>query len=55
MCQVNISAAFSGKPIEPEEFLNRIVEVLGVIIDVLPKKNVAIYLIFNEILLKVNL
>ena len=37
MYQVNNSATFSGKPIRSEEFLNRIVEVLGIIIDRRPK------------------
>jgi len=37
VCQVNNSVTFSGKPIEPEEFLNRIVEVLGITIDRHPK------------------
>jgi hypothetical protein len=31
--QVNISVAFSGKPMESEEFLNHIVEALDIIID----------------------
>ncbi|MBU4314351.1 MAG: hypothetical protein KJ821_06145 [Actinobacteria bacterium] len=31
--QVNNSVAFSGKPIGSEEFLNQMVEVLGIIID----------------------
>lgn len=30
--QVNNSVIFSGKPIRPEEFLNRVVEALGIII-----------------------
>jgi len=33
MYQVNNSVTFSGQPIGPEEFLNRMVEVLGIIID----------------------
>ena len=33
MCQVNNSVTFSGKPIGSEEFLNRMVEALGIIID----------------------
>ena len=33
MCQVNNSVNFSEKPIGSEEFLNRMVEVLGIIID----------------------
>jgi hypothetical protein len=37
MCQVNISGTFSGKPIGSEEFLNRMVEALGIIIDRHPK------------------
>jgi len=35
--QVNNSVTFCGKPIGPEEFLNQIVETLGVIIDRCPK------------------
>jgi hypothetical protein len=31
--QVNNSATFTGKPIGSEEFLNRIVGALGIIID----------------------
>ncbi len=38
MCQVNNSIAFSVKPIGSEEFLNRMVEALGVIIDRCPKE-----------------
>ncbi len=38
MCQVNNSVTFGGKPIEPEEFLNRMVESLGIIIDRRPKE-----------------
>ncbi|MHC2995405.1 MAG: hypothetical protein IBV53_07900 [Candidatus Atribacteria bacterium] len=37
MCQVNNSVTFSGKPIGTEEFLNWIVEALGIIIDRHPK------------------
>jgi hypothetical protein len=37
VCQVNNSVAFSGKPIGSEEFLNRMVEVLSIIIDIRPK------------------
>ena len=37
MCQVNNLATFHGKPIEFEEFLNRMVETLGIIIDRRPK------------------
>jgi len=35
--QVNNSVAFCGKPIGSEEFLNQMVEVLGIIIDRRPK------------------
>jgi hypothetical protein len=35
--QGNNSVTFSGKPIEAEEFLNRMVEALGIIIDRPPK------------------
>ena len=38
MYQVNNSVAFSGKPIEPEEFLNQMLEALGIIIDRRPKR-----------------
>jgi len=31
--QVNNSVIFSGQPIGPEEFLNRLVVALGIIID----------------------
>ena len=31
--QINNSVTFSGKPIRPEEFLNQMVEALGIIID----------------------
>ncbi|MBA7648471.1 hypothetical protein ES703_56257 [subsurface metagenome] len=37
MRQVNNSVPFSGKPIGSEEFLNQIVEVLGITIDRRPK------------------
>ena len=37
MCQVNNSVTFSRKPIVSEEFLNQMVEVLGIIIDRCPK------------------
>ena len=37
MCQVNNSVTFSGKPIGYEEFLNRMVEALGITIDRRPK------------------
>ena len=33
MCQVNNLVTFSSKLIEPEEFLNQIVEALGIVID----------------------
>jgi len=36
--QLNNSDTFSGKPIGPEEFLNQIVEVLGIIIGKCPKE-----------------
>ena len=35
--QINNSVTFSGKPIGPEEFLNQMVEALGIIIDRRPK------------------
>jgi len=35
--QVNNSATFSGKPIGSAEFLNRMVEALGIIINRRPK------------------
>ena len=38
MCQVNNSVTFSGKSIESEEFLNQMVEALGIIIDKRPKE-----------------
>ena len=37
MCQVNNSVIFSGKPIGSEEFLNRMIETLGITIDRRPK------------------
>ena len=37
VCQVNNSVIFSGKPIGSEEFLNQMVEALGIIIDKRPK------------------
>ncbi len=38
VCQVNNSVTFSRKPMGSEEFLNRIVETLGInIIDIRPK------------------
>ena len=37
MCQINSSVAFNGKPMESEEFLDRMVEILGIIIDRCPK------------------
>ena len=33
MYQVNNSVTFSRKPIESEEFLNQMVETLGIIVD----------------------
>lgn len=33
MCQVNNSVIFNGKPTESEEFLNQLVETLGITID----------------------
>ena len=38
MYQVNNSVAFSGKPIGSEEFLNQMVEALGITIDRHPKE-----------------
>jgi len=35
--QVNNSVIFCGKPIGSEEFLNQMVETLGIIIDIRPK------------------
>jgi len=37
VCQVNNSVTFRGKPIGFEEFLNRIDEALGIIVDRRPK------------------
>jgi len=37
MYQVNNLVTFSGKPIGSEEFLNQMVEILGIIIDRRPK------------------
>jgi hypothetical protein len=37
VCQDNILVTFSKKPMGSEEFLNRIVEVLGITIDRHPK------------------
>jgi hypothetical protein len=37
VCQVNNLVTSSGKPIGFEEFLNQMVEVLGIIIDKRPK------------------
>jgi len=37
VCQVNNSVAFSGKPTGSEEFINRMVEALGIIIDRRPE------------------
>ena len=39
MCQVNNSSTFSGKPIGFEEFLNWMVEALGIIIDSILKED----------------
>ncbi len=36
--QVNNSVTFSGKSIGSEEFLNQMVEALGIIVDRLPKR-----------------
>ena len=38
MCQVNNSVTFTGKPIGPEEFLNKMIEALDIIIDRRPKE-----------------
>ena len=38
MCQVNNSVIFSGKPVGYKEFLNQMVETLGIIIDRRPKE-----------------
>ncbi len=35
--QLNNSVTFNGKPIRFEEFLNQMVETLGIIIDIRPK------------------
>ena len=35
--QVNNLVTFNGKPVESEEFLNRMIEALGIIIDRCPK------------------
>ena len=37
MCQVNNSVTFSERAIGSEEFLNRMIEALGIIIDRYPK------------------
>jgi len=37
MCQVNNSVTFYEKPMGSEEFLNQMVEALGIIIDKHPK------------------
>ena len=37
VCQLNNWVIFSGKPIGCEEFFNRMVEALGIIIDRRPK------------------
>ena len=37
MCQVNNSATYGGKPIGFEEFFNRMVKTLGIIINRRPK------------------
>jgi len=36
-CQANNSVTFSRKPIESEEFLNQMIEALGIIIDRRPE------------------
>ena len=36
--QVNNSVTFRGKPIGPEEFLNQMVEALGITMDRRPKE-----------------
>jgi len=38
VCQVNNSVTFNEKPIGPEKFLNRMVEVLSIIINKRPKE-----------------
>jgi len=40
LCQVNNSVTFSEKAIETEEFLNRMAETLGIIIDRCPKERI---------------
>ena len=37
VCQVNNSITFSGTPVGSEEFVNQMVEALGIIIDRRPK------------------
>jgi len=37
VCQVNNSGTFYGKPMGHEEFLNRMVEALGITVDRYPK------------------
>jgi hypothetical protein len=37
VCQVNNLVAFNGKPMGAEEFLNQMVEALGITIDRRPK------------------
>jgi len=37
VCQVNNSVTFSGQPIGSEEFLNQMIEALGIIINKRPK------------------
>ena len=39
MYQVNNSVIFGGKPMGSEEFLNQMVEALGIIIDRRPKED----------------
>jgi len=39
VCQVNNLVTFSGKSIVSEEFLNRMVEALGITVDRRPKKS----------------
>jgi hypothetical protein len=36
--QLNNSVTFGGKPIEPDGFLNQMVDTLGIIIDRSPKR-----------------
>jgi len=38
VCKVNNSVTFSGQPMGSEEFLNQMVEDLGIIIDRRPKE-----------------